>query len=318
MARGAAPEGRARFPVSSTPDAIAPADRHAEVAGVLRRVLVLNLVVSAAKLTLGYVTGAVSIISDGFHSLSDGLSNVAALVGVRVARKPPDADHPYGHHKYETMAAAAIAIFLLVAMIEIGEAAWNRLGSTSAPAAPPLAFGVMIVTIGINLGVTMYERRAGRRLGSQVLLADALHTQSDVLTSLTVIIALIGARLGYPMLDPIAAFVIIGFIGHAAWEIVRSTSDVLGDRIAIAEADIRDAVMSVPYVMGCHEIRTRGTADHVFVDLHIWMEAGTRLDDAHEVSHAVKDRLMSRFPQIGDAVIHIEPPPRRDDPRENR
>lgn len=283
---------------------------------MLLRVLVLNLLVSAAKLTLGSLTGAVSIVSDGFHSLSDGLSNVAALVGVHLARRPPDADHPYGHHKYETMAAAAIAIFLLVVMIEIGEAAWRRFGQAGAPAVTPLTFVVLLATIVVNIGVTTWERRAGRRLGSQVLQADALHTQSDVLTSFTVIVALAGAQLGYPILDPIAAFVIIGFIGHAAWEIVRSTSDVLGDRIAIAETDIRGAVMSVPRVMGCHEIRTRGTADHVFVDLHIWMDAGTRLDEAHEISHVVKDRLMSRFPQIGDAVIHIEPPPRADDPRE--
>jgi len=304
--------------VSHAPAPNAAAGRHDEVVRVLRRVLVFNLLVSSAKLALGYVTGAVSVISDGFHSLSDGLSNVVALVGVHIGRKPPDAEHPYGHHKYETMAAAAIAVLLLLAMIEIGETAWNRLGSASTVEATPLAFGVMIATIAGNVAVTLYERRAGRRLGSQVLLADALHTQSDVLTSLAVIIALVGARLGYPLLDPIAAFVIIGFIGHAVWEIVRSTSNVLGDRVQIAEEDIRDAVMSVPHVMGCHEIRTRGTADHVFVDLHIWMEAGTRLDAAHEISHEVKDRLMARFPQIGDAIIHIEPPPRLDDPRHPR
>jgi len=148
-----------------------------------------------------------------------------------------------------------------------------------------------------------------------VLLADSMHTRSDVLVSITVILALFGARLGYPLLDPVAALVVVGFIGHAAWEITKSTTDVLGDRIAIPEDEVREVVMTVPRVMGCHEIRTRGSADFVFLDLHIWMAAETPLNEAHAISHQVKDRLMTRFPQIGDAIIHLEPPPRRGDPR---
>jgi cation diffusion facilitator family transporter len=173
----------------------------------------------------------------------------------------------------------------------------------------------MGATILVNLLVTTYERRAGIRLQSEVLLADATHTRSDVFTSFTVIVALTGSRLGYPLLDPLAAIVVVGFIGHAAWEIFKGASDVLADRIVIAEDDVRSVVMSVPAVMGCHEIRTRGPADYVFLDLHVWMASKTPLDQAHAVSHQVKDRLMARFPQIRDAVIHIEPPPREDDPR---
>jgi len=105
------------------------------------------------------------------------------------------------------------------------------------------------------------------------------------------------------------------FIGHAAWEIFRSTSEVLSDHIVIPEDEVRVVVMSVPDVMGCHAIRTRGSRDFVFLDLHIWMAADTQLDAAHKISHVVKDRLMTKFPQIGDAVIHLEPPPRDDDPR---
>ena len=120
------------------------AERYQAVSAVLVRVFFLNLVVAVAKLVLGYLTGAVSIVSDGFHSLTDCFSNVGALVGVRVARKPPDHDHPYGHRKYETIAAAAIAGFLMVVMIEIVEAAWH--GSTPGPAltVSPMAFAVMI------------------------------------------------------------------------------------------------------------------------------------------------------------------------------
>jgi cation diffusion facilitator family transporter len=143
-----------------------------------------------------------------------------------------------------------------------------------------------------------------------VLIADALHTRSDVLTSLTVILALAGSAIGYPVLDSIAAFVVVGFIGFAALQIVRSTSNILADRVMIPEDDVRAVVMQVPKVVGCHAIRTRGSADFVFLDLHIWMASDTPLDVAHGISHQVKDRLMARFPEIGDAIIHIEPPPR--------
>jgi cation diffusion facilitator family transporter len=172
-----------------------------------------------------------------------------------------------------------------------------------------------MATLVVNVLVTTYERRAGARLQSEVLLADATHTRSDIFTTITVLVALVAARFGYPLLDPVAAIVVIGFIGHAAWEIFKGATDVLGDRIVLPGEVVRSVVMSVPDVMGCHEIRTRGSIDYVFVDLHVWMASKTPLDQAHAVSHEVKDRLMARFPQIRDAVIHIEPPPRDDDPR---
>lgn len=290
-------------------------ERFGAVSAVLARVLFLNFGVAAAKLALGFTSGSVSIVSDGVHSLTDGLSNVAALVGVGVARRPPDRNHPYGHRKYETIAAAAIGGFLLIVTVEILETAWGRFRAGTAPTVTPMAFAVMIATIGVNLLVTRYERRAGERLQSEVLLADAMHTRSDVWTSLTVIAALAASWLGYPALDPIAALVVVVFIGHAAWQILRSTSDVLSDHIVIPEDEVRGVVLAVPAVMGCHEIRTRGSRDFVFLDLHIWMAPETSLVAAHEVSHIVKDRLMQHFPAIGDAVIHIEPPPRDDDPR---
>ena len=162
----------------------------------------------------------------------------------------------------------------------------------------------------INLGVVAYERRAARRLSSEVLLADAHHTTSDLLTSITVIIALVGVNLGYGWLDPAAAVVVAVFIGYACWEIFKSTSGILADQIAMPEEAIRKVVTSVPDVLGCHHIRSRGSADFVFLDLHIWMDPEMRLDKAHSLSHVVKDRLMAAFPQIKDAIIHIEPPPR--------
>jgi cation diffusion facilitator family transporter len=287
-----------------------PHRRYTEVTRVLVQVLVLNLVVALAKLAYGYYSGTISILSDGYHSLTDSLSNVAALVGVRAARKPPDEDHPYGHRKFETLAAGIIAAFLVLVIVEILEMAIGRLRHGGAAAVEPAAFVVMIGTVLVNVGVTTFERRKARALSSEVLLADAMHTRSDVFTSLTVIAALLGARLGYPVLDPIAAILVVGFIAHAGWEIAVATSHILSDGVVIEEDELRRVVLGVPGVLGCHQIRTRGSADHVFLDLHVWMRRDLRLDDAHGTSHVVKDALIERFPQIADAIIHIEPPPR--------
>jgi cation diffusion facilitator family transporter len=286
-------------------------DRYAEVSRVLVRVLVLNLAVALAKIIFGYSSGAISILSDGFHSLTDGASNVVGLVGIYAADRPPDEDHPYGHRKYETVAAAGITIFLLLVMVEVLRNAIAHLsGRAALHAISPASFLVMIVTVAVNLFVIRYESREGERLASEILSADALHTRSDVWTSLTVIGALAGVQLGLPILDPLAALVVAGFIGHAGYEIARSTTMILSDRIVIAESDLEEVVRSVPGVLGCHHIRTRGTNDHVFLDLHVWLPAAMPLIEAHALSHDVKDRLIARYPQIADAIIHIEPPPR--------
>jgi cation diffusion facilitator family transporter len=284
-------------------------DRAADVSAVLYRVLFLNLSVAAAKIALGLSTGAVSVLSDGYHSLTDTASNIVGIIGVRIAGAPPDTDHPYGHRKFETMASVGILIFLVIVLTEVLSAAWQRFQEGGEPAIGALTFAVMGATFLVNLGVVFYERRAGHRLSSEVLLADAHHTLSDLMTSATVILALIGVRLGYAWLDPLAAVVVAGFIGYACWEIFQQTTGILADRIVIAEAAIREVVIGVPGVLGCHHIRTRGPADFVFLDLHVWMDGEMSLTRAHALSHVVKDRLMQAFPQIKDAIIHIEPPP---------
>lgn len=284
-------------------------NRYDAVFRVLLRVLLLNLAVACAKLLFGYATGAVSVISDGFHSLTDAASNVMGMIGLRASRKPPDEDHPYGHRKYETLAAAGIFVFLLLVVVEVTRAALNRLAGGAAPVVTAYSFGVMLGTVAVNLAVVRYERREGRRLTSELLMADAMHTRSDVLTSCAVIVSLAAVWLGYPVLDPIGGLVIAIFIGRTGWEIGRDTSRVLSDRVVLAEDDIRRIVMAVPDVLGCHRIRSRGSLDYTFLDLHVWFAADTTLYEAHRRSHIVKDRLMNQYPQIADAIIHIEPPP---------
>jgi len=283
------------------------AQRYTEVTAVLLRVLVLNLLVAVAKIAFGWWSGAVSILSDGFHSLTDSASNVVALVGIHLARQPADGDHPYGHRKFETLASAAIFVFLLLVLVEVLRTAISRLVAGGAPDVNALSFVVMGVTLGVNLLVVRYESRAALRLNSELLMADATHTRSDVLTSMTVIAALAGVALGWPILDGVAALVVAGFIGRAGFAIARNAADILADRVVMDDSQLRSVVIGVPGVLGCHHIRTRGTSDHIFLDMHIWMRPDMSLFDAHELSHVVKDRLMDQFPALQDVIIHIEP-----------
>jgi cation diffusion facilitator family transporter len=208
------------------------------------------------------------------------------------------------------MASLGILIFLVIVMVEVLRAAVQRLLGGGTPRVFPEGIVLMTVTLIINIIVVSYEQRAGRRLHSEVLLADAKHTRSDVLTSGAVLGALIGVWLGYPILDPLVALLVTGFIGHAGWSIAQEASRILSDEIVIEEEDVRTVVQSVPDVLGCEKIRTRGSSDHAFLDLHLWLDGEMSLQAAHATSHVVKDRLMERFPSLADVVIHIEPPPR--------
>src|SRR4030095_10330578 len=234
--------------------------------------------------------------------------NVVALIGVSIARRPPDADHPYGHRKYETMASLGILVFLVVVLVEVLSAAADRFVNGVTPKVFPEGIGLMTATLIVNLFVVSYEMRAGRRLNSELLRADAKPPRSDVLTTGAVLGALLGVWWGYPLLDPLAALLVAAFIGNAGWQIAKDASGILSDEIVIAEDDVRAVVRSVPEVIGCHHIRTRGPADHIFMDLHLWLNGSTPLESAHATSHVVKDLLMTRFPHLADVVIHIEPP----------
>ena len=295
--------------VLTTGDRSAAEVRYGQVARVLYQVLFLNLAVAFAKIALGTYTGAVSIVSDGYHSLTDSASNVVGLVGISIARQPPDAEHPYGHRKYETMASVAILIFLIIVLVEVVSSAVDRVLNGGTPKVFPEGIALMTATLAINLFVVVYEKRAGKRLHSELLLTDSMHTRSDVMTTIAVIGALIGVWAGYPLFDPLAALLVAVFIGRACWEIAQQASRILGDQIVIAEQDVRVVIASVPEVLGCEKIRTRGAADYAFLDLHLWLDGDTPLTQAHATSHVVKDLLMTRFPQLADVVIHIEPPP---------
>ena len=275
---------------------------------VLWTILFLNLGVAAAKFIWGTVIGSAAMQADGIHSIFDGMSNVVGLVGMGLAARPADSDHPYGHGKYETYASAIIGAMLLLAAYRIGsEAVAGLTGNRPAPEVDTMSFVVMLGTLAINLFITMWERRVGHKLNSSILVADASHTGSDVMVSVGVIISLVLVKLGFPMADPIVALLVSGAIVYTAWGVFKQASATLSDSMRIPASDICDVVLAVPGVLGCHDIRTRGSEAEVYVDLHVQVDPAATVSRGHEIAEEVERTVAEHFEQVFDVIAHLEP-----------
>ena len=271
-------------------------------------ILVLNVLVAAAKALYGWTSGSLAVSSDALHSLLDAGSNVGALVVLRYAVRPPDSDHPYGHRKLEILAAAVIGVVISVAAVRFAWAAIEALiEHRPAPEVSLFGIGLMAGTLVVNVFVAVYEHRRGRQLGSAFLVADAAHTASDVLVTVGVIGSLALSRFGVARADSIAALVVMVVIAHVAWRILSANVGVLLDRAMIPAHVVRRVVLAVPGVVGCHRVRSRGIDGAVQIDLHVLVDGGLVLRDAHLISHAVENQVRQSFPEIVDITIHIEP-----------
>jgi len=282
--------------------------RSRNIRAVLVQVLALNLLVAAVKLAYGLMTGAISMVADGIHSLMDSSSNVVGLVGTAIAARPPDPGHPYGHRKFEVIAALGITFLLFLACYEILTGSVARLMTPHPPVVTRASFAIMILTILINTFVTIYESKRGRALRSPILVADSLHTRSDIYASLAVLAGLAGVTLGRPIFDPLAAFVVVGLIARAGYRIVASSLDVLADACVYSPEEIAAAAMQVEGVIDCHDVRTRGLPDHVHLDFHLTVAPHTPTSESHAIAHRVIESIQGRFPGIRDVTPHVEPP----------
>ncbi len=281
--------------------------RFREIKRVLIYTLFLNWSVAASKGIYGWWIRSVSMKADGFHSFSDGSSNLIALLGIWVASRPIDQSHPYGHKKYETLAAVAISGLLFLASFNVIREGIERLFRPVVPQVDLTAFGVMALTLAVNIGVMIYETKKGRDLNSDLLLSDALHTRADILTSASVVLTLVAIKLGFPVIDPLVSFLIALFIGYAAVQILKESARVLSDGTAIPIQEIERVVLSIKGVKECHKIRSRGRVDDIHIDLHILVDREMDVHRAHHLSYAIENKIKREFRGVTDVVVHIEP-----------
>lgn len=284
-------------------------DRDRAVRRVLWITLGLNVLVAAAKVAYGAATDALSIQADGFHSLADGLNNVVALVAIRLAARPADDNHPYGHQKLEIFAAALIGVVLFTTALEVlRSAAWRIAGY--GPPVPTLgtgAFWVLGLTLGVNLAVAVYEQRAAQRLQSPILQSDAAHTLSDIAVTGCVLLATLLTWLGYPAWDGLVAVLVAAWIAWTGYRILRQNAGYLADEARIDPAVVDAALANIPGLASAHKIRTRGTPGHVFLDLHIQIARHLDVVQAHQLTHRVIDAIREAIPGIQDITVHTEP-----------
>ena len=276
---------------------------------ILVWILVLNWAVALAKILYGLFSRCTSMTADGFHSLSDGTSNIICLVGIHFASQPVDKDHPYGHKKYETIFSLGIAGLLALVCFNLLRVGLQRLKTPVSPQIDPGSFIVMIITLAVNFWVMNYEYKKGKELKSDILVSDSLHTKADIFTSLSVVAALVVmAFKGPAIIDPIITIMISLFIAHAAFEIIRESSRILCDTAVIMDdKKIADIVMSVKGVKACHKIRTRGRVDDTHIDLHVQVNPHMHVDEAHKISYNIEEALKKGIPGVTDVVVHIEP-----------
>jgi cation diffusion facilitator family transporter len=283
-------------------------DNRTEVRRVLIITLLLNIFVMGLKALVGYWTGSLSLLADALHSVTDSANNVLGLVAIKFSSPLPDREHPYGHNKFEAVGALGIAAFLGIACFEIVQGAVERIlkGGEPVRISPPELW-LLLIVLGVNIFVAFYERNVGKRVGSSILIADATHTMSDVWVTISVIGGLIGVWLGYQLLDVLLAFPVALLVFWSGWSVLTENLPWLVDQMAIAPETIHAIAVSVPGVLNCHDIASRGVIGRqVFIEMHLIVDAPD-VETAHNITEEVEKQLEQRFHPVR-ILIHVEPP----------
>jgi len=263
-----------------------------------------NVVVLVIKLIVGLATNSLAIIGDAIHSLTDVLNNVVIWLVMRVAGKPADKDHPYGHRKFETMAVFGLASLLVVLAVQLILHAFQ---SEPEPiVSEPWGLALMILVLLLNLMISLWERHWGKKLGSDILLADAQHTLVDGITTILVIVSWQLSALGYVWLDQLCAIGVAGLVLYFAYGLFHKVVPILVDGFAIDPDVLKTAVAEVPGVKRVRQVRSRWIGDNKAVDLIIAVDNQLTITESHDIAHRVEDMLVERF-AVADASIHVEP-----------
>lgn len=291
--------------------AAATARRYRAMQRVLLVTFAVNLALASAKGGYGLMSGSLGMAADGLHSLLHALGSLVGFIGVTLAARPPDRSHPYGYDRYEPLAALGIIGLMLLAIREIVAEAWERLATGQAPEITGASFALMGLAAAVTLGLARWERQRGRELGSTALATDGQRALSDVFVSISVMGGLVAAMLGTPMLDLLVSLAIVGIIGRTGWTQLRELSAVLTDAAVADLEQISQVAGSVPGVRGVHQVRARGAAGSVRVDLHVTVDPAMPAVEAHELTHRVLQRVQREVGGITEVLIHVgvEPEP---------
>ena len=270
-----------------------------------------NAALSLFKLLAGVLAHSGAMISDAVHSASDVLSSFIVIVGVKLSVRAPDKEHPYGHERFECVAAIVLAVVLGVTGLLIGYRAVGSIDARQGTQVVPglLALVAAVVSIVVKEAMYWYTRYYGKRLNSTSLMANAWHHRSDALSSVGALIGIAGARMGHPVMEPLASLVICVFILKAAYDIFRDAMRKMVDRAADAETEsrLRDCVLAQKDVLGIDRLQTREFGSRIYVDLEISLDGSLSLTEAHAIAEQVHDRIEREFPSVKHIMVHVNP-----------
>lgn len=284
-------------------------ERNKKVTFVLWLTLFFNLLVSAIKISVGLITQIGSILADGYHSLADGSSNIIGLISMRIAQKPVDSDHAYGHQRYETLATLFIVALLVFLGIEVFIKSITTFMNPSFSELSTLTIALIVFALVINIVVATYQRVVGQRLNSTILIADSKHTASDIYISVGVLINLILIKFfNAPLwLDALTSLFVSIVIFKTAYSILRESAHELTDAIALDPKEIENIVLSNPLVISVHKIRSRKSGTHIFIDFHVQCDPDMSLIAVHNLSHELEELLKSHYGNDLGVIVHVEP-----------
>lgn len=274
--------------------------------------IVVNVLLSAIKFVVGVIANSGAMISDAIHSVSDVFSTIIVMIGANAAAKDPDQEHPYGHDRMECIAAIVLAIVLFITGIGVGITGVKKIfggnyGDLAVPGA--LALVAAVISIVVKEGMFWYTRFYGKKVDSTALLADAWHHRSDALSSVGSFIGILGARLGFPICDPLASVVICLFIVKAAYNICKEALDKMVDKSCDDETErkMSDLIKSQEGVISLDLLTTRMFGSKLYVDVEIGADENTPLRDSHEIAENVHNAIEANFPKVKHCMVHVNP-----------
>ena len=274
--------------------------------------IAVNLALSALKLAAGLLARSGAMVSDAVHSASDVFSTVIVIIGVRLSGKASDREHPYGHERMECVAAIVLAVVLLVTGLFIGYDGVRKIvyAHETQPAVPGrLALAAALLSIAVKEILFWYTRRYAKRLDSSALMADAWHHRSDALSSVGALIGIAGARLGHPILDPLASVVICFFIGKAALDIFLDAVNKMVDHSCAPETEdeIRTLALAHEGVRSVDLLLTREFGNRIYIEMELSVDGQLLLVEAHAIAERVHDDVEAAFPKVKHVMIHVNP-----------
>ena len=286
-----------------------PSERNARIQRALVVALVGNISSAIIKVLFGLLANSIAMLADAAHSMFDSVSSVIGIYGNKLSAKPPDIEHPYGHSKFEQLAALGITVMIFVACFNIMHEAVERAIANVIPSITLYSFASILVSLSISLLISIYERRVGRSTSSMILLADSSHTLTDVFASLVVIAGFLGTNIGFSYADSLAATLVCLILAYVGCSLFKGAASMLVDRGITLDTlmKVKATVNGLSEEVECHNVRGKAVGDKIYIDMHITVKGDLSVEQSHKITEVIEERLKQVIKGTEEVFIHVEP-----------